>query len=62
MSTDREEHIDMVDDCMRRQDKMSEWEQGFIQSIHEQLERGEHLTTRAGGQVETLEKIWEKVT
>lgn len=57
--SDRDEHIDMVEDCEKRESKLSEWEKGFIQSIGEQLRRGSSLTDR---QVETLDKIWSKVT
>lgn len=45
----------MVEDCEVRQERMSEWEQQFIDSIS----RRKSLTPK---QEETLNEIWEKVT
>lgn len=45
----------MIDDCMRRELKLSEWERNFIQSIYEK----ESLTD---AQIAKLENIWDKVT
>lgn len=50
-----QEWVLMVEDCETRQEKMSEWEQSFIDSIS----RRESITNK---QKETLDKIWEKVT
>ena len=49
----------LIEDCEARQEKLSEWEQQFIDSISKQLERGHSLTDK---QRERLELIWEKVT
>lgn len=49
----------MVDDCMARSEKLSDWEQNFIDSVAKRLRGDSSLTER---QQETLEKIWEKVT
>lgn len=45
----------MVEDCEVRQERMSEWEQRFIDSIS----RRESLTPKQEG---TLNEIWKKVT
>jgi hypothetical protein len=50
-----EEISQMIEDCEKRQSKLSEWEQDFIQSISEK----DSLTEK---QIGILEKIWEKVT
>ncbi len=55
MNEHEDEISTMIDDCIKRESRMSQWERDFIQSISEK----DSLTER---QVETLEKIWEKVT
>lgn len=57
--SDREEHVQMVDDCEKRESKLSDWERGFIDSIGRQLAEGRSLTDK---QVERLDAIWERVT
>ena len=49
----------MIADCEKRGDKLSEWEQNFIQSIREQFDRRGSISEK---QDEILNKIWEKVT
>lgn len=49
----------MIEDCEKRESKLSEWEQTFIDSIGNQLGQGRGLTKK---QEETLTKIWERVT
>ena len=49
----------MIEDCENRQHKLSEWEQSFIDSISHQLSKGRVLTEK---QIETLWRIWDKVT
>ena len=55
----QDEYQKMIDDCEKRESRISEWEQGFVDSVGSQLGRGRHLSQR---QIETLEKIWERVT
>lgn len=50
-----DEIITMIDDCMNRSSKMSEWEQNFIESIADK----DFLSDR---QIVILNKIWDKVT
>lgn len=50
-----DEILDMIEDCIKRESKLSEWEQGFIQSISEQ----DFITDK---QLEKLESIWDRVT
>ena len=49
----------MIEDCMRRESKLSNWEREFIQSIDEWFRENESLTER---QEEILTKIWDKLT
>lgn len=49
----------MLDDLENRQSKLSDWETNFVDSLRSQLGHGRSLTDR---QIETLEKIWNRVT
>ena len=49
----------LIEDCERRESKMSDWERGFIDSIGVQYGRGRSLTS---AQLTTLNLIWERVT
>ncbi len=53
------EHEQMVDDCEQREDRLSDWERGFIDSVGKQLRDGRALTSK---QVEALDAIWERAT
>jgi hypothetical protein len=53
------EYERMIDDCEKRESRLSEWEQGFISSISSQMDKGKSLTPP---QIDTLESIWERVT
>lgn len=57
--SDREDHLQLIEDCETREDRLSDWERGFIDSIKSQLEAGKTLTEK---QVETLEATWERAT
>ena len=59
MSTDRDEHMTMIDDCEKRESKLSDWERSFVDSISMQLSNGGALTDK---QAETLDAIWERIT
>lgn len=53
------EHETMVDDCEKREERLSDWERGFIDSIGRQLAEGRSLSTK---QAERLDDIWERAT
>lgn len=59
MSHWSDEYLQMIEDCENRESKMTEWEQGFIDSLRKWVEGGSRPTPK---QVETLDRIWEKVT
>lgn len=48
----------MLEDCVKRESKLNEWEKGFIQSLSEMDDFG----SLSAKQYETLEKIWERIT
>jgi len=53
---DDQETVLMIEDCMNRKSKLTEWEQEFIQSLSEQT------YTITATQYARLEKIWERIT
>lgn len=57
--SDKDDIAQMIEDCEQRQQKLSEWEQSFIDSISHQLAHGRGLSPK---QIETLGNIWEKAT
>ena len=59
MTTWTDEYLTMVEDCEKRESRLTEWEQGFIDSVRNQLEREKPLSPN---QIETLEQIWERAT
>lgn len=59
MSSSPDEHATMIEDCQNREEKLSDWEREFIDSIETQMARGQSLTPK---QVDVLDRIWEKVT
>lgn len=54
-----DEHVTMVDDCEKRESKLSDWEREFIDSLSHQLAKGRALSER---QAERLDEIWNRVT
>jgi len=59
MATWVDEYMTMVNDCEKRESRLTEWEQEFIDSIRHWLEDERPLTPK---QTETLERIWDKAT
>lgn len=49
----------MVQDCENREEKLSDWERGFIDSLSNQLSKGRTLSEK---QVDKLNSIWERIT
>lgn len=54
-----DEHQQMVEDCEKRESKLTDWERSFIDSISKQLTDGRRLSEK---QAERLDEIWERVT
>jgi hypothetical protein len=59
MSGWADEYLELVDDCERRESRLTDWERGFIESIRGRLENGVPLTAK---QIETLSNTWERAT
>ena len=59
MSDWTSEYVQLIEDCTRRSDRLTEWEAGFLDSIETQIAAGRRPTQK---QIETLDKIWERAT
>lgn len=59
MSGWADEYLTMIEDCEKRESRLTEWEVEFIDSIRSQLENARPLTEK---QTETLDRIWDRVT
>jgi len=59
MATWQDEYQTMINDCKKRESRLSDWDTGFIDSVSKQLERNKPLSKK---QIEKLEQIWERAT
>lgn len=57
MSND--EAMDLIEDCIARERKLSAWERDFVLSLQTQLESGR---TPTEAQSYKLSEIWERIT
>lgn len=55
----QDEYLTMIDDCEKRESRLSDWERTFVESIANQLATGKTLSK---AQTEKLDDIWEKAT
>jgi len=59
MASWADEYFTMLDDCEKRESRLTDWERGFVYSLRSHLE----LDRRpSAGQVDILNKIWERAT
>ena len=61
MSTWVDEYITLCDDCEKREERLTDWERGFIDTIRNKLENDNPIPLSAK-QSDTLDSIWERVT
>lgn len=54
-----DEYLTMLDDCEKRESRLSDWERTFIDSLRRQVERGHGLSKK---QIEILDATWERAT
>lgn len=52
-------YIQQIEDCERRESRLTEWEASFIDSLRSQIEKGRRPSDK---QVETLDRLWERAT
>ncbi len=54
-----EEYLTLIDDCERRESRLSDWERNFVASLRTQIEAGRRPSAP---QADKLEDIWEAAT
>ncbi len=54
-----DEYYELLDDCEKRESRLSDWERGFVESMRSQLDNGRRPSLK---QIETLDTIWERAT
>jgi len=54
-----DEYERMLDDCMKRESKLTNWERDFTDSLDHRLAKGKTPTPK---QCAVLDRIWERVT
>jgi hypothetical protein len=59
MSHWTDEYMDLIDDCEKREQRLTDWERTFIDSLRRSLEAGRRPSAK---QVEALEAAWERAT
>ena len=59
MTTWADEYMTMLDDCERREERLTDWERGFVDSLRRQIEQDRRPSAK---QIETLDKCWERAT
>ena len=59
MSDWTSEYLTLIEDCEAREERLSDWERGFIDNIKRQLAGGQGLSRN---QTEKLDEVWERVT
>lgn len=59
MTTWQDEYATLLDDCERREERLSDWERGFVDSLRRQIEQGRRPTPK---QIEALDRAWERAT
>ena len=53
------EHSQMLEDCVARESRLTDWERSFVDSLQRQLEAGRTLSEK---QSDTLDEVWERAT
>ena len=59
MSTWADEYITMLNDCEKREERLTDWERGFVDSLRRQITEGRRPTPK---QIEALDRAWERAT
>lgn len=59
MTTWADEYITLLDDCEKREQRLSDWERSFVDSLRRQIEQGKRPSAK---QIEVLDEVWESAT
>ena len=46
MTTWADEYITLLDDCEKREERLNDWERGFVDSLRRQIEEGRRPTPK----------------
>ena len=53
------EYTQLLGDCEKREDRLTDWERGFVDSLRRQIEQGRRPSPK---QIDTLDATWERAT
>lgn len=59
MTTWADEYLTLLDDCEKREERLTDWERGFVDSLRSQLEKDRRPSAK---QIDALDGIWERAT
>lgn len=59
MTTWADEYLTLLEDCEKREERLNDWERGFVDSLRRQIEEGRRPTPK---QIEALDATWERAT
>jgi hypothetical protein len=59
MSEWQSEYITLLDDCEAREDRLTDWERGFVDSLRKQIDGGRRPSPK---QIDALDSVWERAT
>jgi hypothetical protein len=59
MASWADEYLTMLDDLEKREERLTDWERGFVDSLRSQIERDRRPSLK---QIESLDGIWERAT
>ena len=53
------EYLTLLEDCEKREERLTDWERGFVDSLRRQIEGGRRPSVK---QIEALDNVWERAT
>lgn len=53
------EYLVLLDDCEKREERLTDWERGFVDSLRSQIENGRRPSAK---QIVVLDDVWERAT
>ena len=59
MTTGSDEYVTMLDDCEKREERLTDWERGFVDSLRRQIEAGRRPSPK---QILSLDSMLERAT
>lgn len=59
MNTWADEYLTLLDDCEKRESRLTAWERAFVDAMRNQIEAGRRPSNK---QIEALDVVWERAT